>query len=241
MKDRFTPLADYLSEAAYIYSDSDDEETMYKTRTENNSATYKSTRNPNLDFFFHVTPDTSPQTLITKLESSWAHNPVTTLKLICNLRGIRGTGKTDKESFYTCVLCLHNNHAKTLVCNIPVLVEFGYFKDLLEILYRLVEGEDVRKVAKELWMAKKMSKGKGRARRMYFLNKEREKKEEIIMKRKRMARRGRRNNRRDMRVDKSQMKKTREERVKENRKQMEKNKYEAKMLRKQIHYNNIRV
>ncbi|PWA51499.1 hypothetical protein CTI12_AA466310 [Artemisia annua] len=46
--------------------------------------------------------------------------------------------------------------------------------------------------------------------------------------------RGRRNNRRDMRVvDESRMKKTREERVEENRKQMEKNKYEAKRFRKE--------
>ncbi|PWA99542.1 hypothetical protein CTI12_AA005400 [Artemisia annua] len=233
MKNRFTTLADYLSEDEFSYSDSDDE-TMYKTRTENNSATYRTTQNPNLDFFFHITPDTPPQTLITKLKSSWAHDPLTTLKLICNLRGIRGTGKTDKESFYTSAIWLHKKHAKTLVCNIPVLVEFGYFKDLLEILYRLVEGEDVRKVAKKLWMAKKLSKGKGINRKMYFLNKKRERKEEI--KRKRMAKRnrGRRNNRRsDMRVDESRIKKTRDERVEENRKQMEKNKYEAKKLRKE--------
>ncbi|PWA53663.1 hypothetical protein CTI12_AA442970 [Artemisia annua] len=227
---RYPPLADYLSEAASIYSDSDDE-TTYKTRTENNSATYRTTQHPNLDFFFHVTPDTSRQTLITKLESSWAHDPLTTLKLICNLRGIRGTGKTNKESFYTCSIWLHNNHASTLVCNIPVLVEFGYFKDLLEILYRLVEGDNVREVAKRLWMGEKNSKGKGTARKMYFLNKQREKREKkeekmkctIMVKRGR----GRRNNRRDMREVESRM------RVEENRKQMEKNKYEAKKLRKE--------
>ncbi|PWA77813.1 hypothetical protein CTI12_AA220800 [Artemisia annua] len=226
----------YYSDS-YSSSDSDVSSLAeYKTRTENNSATYNTTLNPNLDFFFHITPDTSPQTLTTKLESSWAHDPLTTLKLICNLRGIRGTGKSDKESFYTSAIWLHNNHANTLVCNIPVLVQFGYFKDLLEILYRLVEGEDVRQVAKELWMAKKLSKGKGMARKMYFLNKKREKREkkEEMMKSKIMVKRGRgrRNNRRDMREDESMMKKTREERVEENRKQMEKNKYEAKRLRK---------
>ncbi|PWA90641.1 hypothetical protein CTI12_AA096730 [Artemisia annua] len=170
-----------------------------KTLTENNSATYKTTTNPNLDFFFHVTPDTSPKTLISMLEESWAHNPLTTLKLICNLRGIRGTGKSDKQSFYTSAIWLHNNHAKTLVCNIPVFVEFGYFKDLLEILYRLIQGDDVRKVSNKLWMAKKLAKGKGMARKMYFLNKKREKREE--MKRKKMASRGRGNYRRNIRED----------------------------------------
>ncbi|PWA43913.1 hypothetical protein CTI12_AA531340 [Artemisia annua] len=198
---RYPPLANYFSEAANIYSDSDDE-TMYKTRTENNSATYRTTQNPNLDFFFHVTPDTSPQTLITKLESSWAHDPLTTLKLICNLRGIRGTRHT---------------------------------------WHWLVEGEDVREVAKRLWMEKKLSKGKGMARKMYFLNKKREEKNKKreankeLMMFKKMVKigRGRKNNRRDMREDESRMNKTREERVEENRKQMEKNKYEAKKLRKQ--------
>ncbi|PWA68630.1 hypothetical protein CTI12_AA303890 [Artemisia annua] len=60
------------------------------------------------------------------------------------------------------------------------------------------------------------------ARKMYFLNKK-----------KREKRNKKRNNRRGMREDDSRMNKTREERVEENRKQMEKNKYEAKKLRKQ--------
>nr|GEX90574.1 hypothetical protein [Tanacetum cinerariifolium] len=251
-KNRFTALRDsYSSDSAsdnsetsydhtahtattYHYysdsSDSNDSIAAYKTRTENNSATYKSTQNPNLDFFFHITPDTSPQTLITKLESSWAHDPLTTLKLICNLRGIRGTGKSDKESFYTSAKWLHNNHANTLVCNTPVLVEFGYFKDLLEILYRLIQGEDVRKEAKKVWMAKKNSKGKGMARKFYFLNKKREKKEERKRERRR---RGGRNYRRNSREDEGKSSRSRMERVEENRKQMEKNRYEAKRLRKE--------
>ncbi|PWA85310.1 hypothetical protein CTI12_AA149770 [Artemisia annua] len=239
---RFTPIAtsdSYSSDYSDSYSSSDSDVSLaeYKTRTENNSATYSTTLNPNLDFFFHITPDTSRKTLITKLEASWAHEPLTTLKLICNLRGIRGTGKTDKESFYTCAAWLHNNHANTLVCNIPVLVEFGYFKDLLEILYRLIQGEDVRKESKKVWMAKKKSKGKGMARKFYFLNKKKEKKEEM-KKRKNMERRGRggTKNRRNFREDEgksSRSRKTREERVEKNRKQMEKNKYEAKRLRKE--------
>ncbi|XP_031110671.1 flagellar attachment zone protein 1-like [Ipomoea triloba] len=117
--------------------------------TENGSATFLSTGNPCLDFFFHVVPHMPPQDLIGRLDVSWAHNPLTTLKLICNLRGVRGTGKSDKEGFYLAALWLHYNHPKTLSGNLKALAEFGYFKDFLEILYRILEGPYVRKFEKE--------------------------------------------------------------------------------------------
>ncbi|KAH0711544.1 hypothetical protein KY285_007064 [Solanum tuberosum] len=71
------------------------------------------------------------------------------------IRGVRGTGKSEKEGFYTAALWLHNKHPKTLACNIKAIADFGYFKDVLEILYRLLEGHEVRKNEKEKWMEKK--------------------------------------------------------------------------------------
>lgn len=126
--------------------------------TENNSATFISSGNPCLDFFFHVVPDTSPDDLIGRLELAWAHNPLTALKLICNLRGVRGTGKSDKEGFYAAAFWLHYTHPKTLACNVHALADFGYFKDLLEILYRILEGPFVRKTEKE---EREKSRGRG--------------------------------------------------------------------------------
>ncbi|XP_059277463.1 uncharacterized protein LOC132031464 [Lycium ferocissimum] len=120
-----------------------------KGLTENNSGTFISSGNPCLDFFFHVVPDTSPDDLISRLELAWAHNPLTALKLICNLRGVRGTGKSDKEGFYTAAFWLHYKHPKTLACNVKVIADFGYFKDFLEILYRIMEGPFIRKKEKE--------------------------------------------------------------------------------------------
>ncbi|KAK3223757.1 hypothetical protein Dsin_010782 [Dipteronia sinensis] len=118
------------------------------TSTENRSPTFMSTGNPCLDFFFHVVPDTPPQSLKNRLQSAWVHDPLTTLKLVCNLRGVRGTGKSDKEGFYTAALWIHENHPKTLARNVDSFAEFGYFKDLLEILYRLLEGSNVREIEK---------------------------------------------------------------------------------------------
>ncbi|KAI9169383.1 hypothetical protein LWI28_011529 [Acer negundo] len=85
------------------------------TYTENRPPTFMSTGNPCLDFFFHVVPDTPPQSLKNRLQSAWAHDPLTTLKLVCNLR---------------------------------VAPESQTRKDLLEILYRLLEGSNVRKIEK---------------------------------------------------------------------------------------------
>ncbi|KAG8373928.1 hypothetical protein BUALT_Bualt11G0076200 [Buddleja alternifolia] len=126
-----------------------------KGLTENCSPTFLSTGNPCLDFFFHVVPDTPSETLIQRLNLAWDENPLKTLKLICNLRGVRGTGKSDKEGYYTAALWLHKHHPKTLACNVASMADFGYFKDLPEILYRLLEGSDSRKLAKEAWLKRK--------------------------------------------------------------------------------------
>ncbi|KAJ0038851.1 hypothetical protein Pint_23793 [Pistacia integerrima] len=72
--------------------------------------------------------------------------------------GVRGTGKSDKEGFYTAALWLHSLHPKTLACNVASFAEFGYFKDLPEIIYRLLEGLDVRKLQKAEWMQRKRSR-----------------------------------------------------------------------------------
>ncbi|OIW21948.1 hypothetical protein TanjilG_16155 [Lupinus angustifolius] len=128
--------------------------------THNNSPTLISSGNPCLDFFFHIVPDTPPQTLLQRLQLSWAHNPLITLKLVCNLRGLRGTRKSDKEGFYATALWLHAHHPKTLASNVPSLAEFGYFKDLPEILFRILEGPHVRKKQKEEWEKIKGSSSK---------------------------------------------------------------------------------
>ncbi|CAL2252626.1 unnamed protein product [Prunus armeniaca] len=81
------------------------------------------------------------------LPAAWSHNPLITLKLICNLLDRRRRG--DAEGFYTAAFWLHHNHPKTLVANLlPIAGWFGYFggmRDLVEILYRILAGQDVRR------------------------------------------------------------------------------------------------
>ncbi|KFK25558.1 hypothetical protein AALP_AA8G130400 [Arabis alpina] len=124
-------------------------------RTENGADTYLSAGNPCLDFFFHVVPDSSKESIEESLVKAWDHDPLTTLKLICNLRGVRGTGKSDKEGFYKAALWLHGSHPKTLACNLDSLSNFGYFKDFPEILYRILQGHEIRETQKSEWNQRK--------------------------------------------------------------------------------------
>ncbi|XP_010419887.1 PREDICTED: uncharacterized protein LOC104705568 [Camelina sativa] len=133
--------------------------------TENNSAAYLSSGNPCLDFFFQVVPSTRKSSIEDLLNKAWDHDALTTLKLICNLRGVRGTGKSDKEGFYKAALWLHGRHPKTLACNLEALSKFGYFKDFPELLYRILLGAEIRKIKKS---QKYQNKGKASRARFAF-------------------------------------------------------------------------
>ncbi|KAF7104406.1 hypothetical protein CFC21_105306 [Triticum aestivum] len=111
-----------------------------KTCTENNSPTFATSGDPCLDFFFHVVPDTPAETVSSLLANAWAAEPTTALRLACNLRGVRGTGKSDREGFYAAALWMHGSHPATLALNARPVAEFGYLKDLPEILHRIIHG-----------------------------------------------------------------------------------------------------
>ena len=98
-----------------------------KSVTKNNSPTLLSSGNPCLDFFFHIVPYTPPETINHRLKLAWDHDPLKALKLVCNLRGVKGTGKSDRESFYTSALWLHQHHPKTLAGNAAAFAGFGYW------------------------------------------------------------------------------------------------------------------
>lgn len=74
----------------------------------------------------------------------------------------RGTGKSDKEGFHTAAFWLFRNHPRTLGCSVGSFADFGYFKDLPEILYRLLEGSDVRLLQKLEWQQHKGLRDKKR-------------------------------------------------------------------------------
>ncbi|KAJ4758143.1 plant/protein [Rhynchospora pubera] len=115
-----------------------------KGLTENFSPTYMTSGDPGLDFFFQVVPGTSADTVTSLLSAAWATDPSTALRLMCNLRGVRGTGKSDREGFYASAIWLHSQHPKTLALNAGPISEFGYLKDMPEILHRIINGGSTR-------------------------------------------------------------------------------------------------
>ncbi|KAM1570452.1 hypothetical protein ACFX10_035445 [Malus domestica] len=71
------------------------------------------------------------------LPSAWSHNPLTTLKLICNFIDKRGNGgkRNQDKAFFTAAVWLYQNHPKTLSGS------FGHILDLPCILSQVLPGE----------------------------------------------------------------------------------------------------
>ncbi|EKM81275.1 hypothetical protein AGABI1DRAFT_36686 [Agaricus bisporus var. burnettii JB137-S8] len=88
------------------------------------------------------------------LEKAWKEDPALALKLIWNLRSIHD-GKNEKELFYRAFGWLYDNHPRTALSNLHMLVSpscvtskgkggglpHGYWKDLLNILALATCGE----------------------------------------------------------------------------------------------------
>jgi len=102
-------------------------------RTENNAVTFNTSGHPIVDFFFHVMEQTSDDNTLQLLKKSWSSNALNTLKLVANLRDVRG-GKSIRYQSITCLYWLYQNHPLTLYNNLENFVKVGYWKDLLHIL-----------------------------------------------------------------------------------------------------------
>ncbi|MCO5608330.1 hypothetical protein L7F22_062536 [Adiantum nelumboides] len=140
--------SDEDAEGAYSSDDVDAEMGLSPTAaslltlTENESATFSSSGDSCVDFFFQIVPDTPGSTVVSLLELAWKQDALTALKLVFHLRGVRGSGKSNKLAFYTCTSWLHQHHPQTLHENLHLVPKFGYYKDLLEIVLREIEGPE---------------------------------------------------------------------------------------------------
>ncbi|KAG1807297.1 uncharacterized protein BJ212DRAFT_1387541 [Suillus subaureus] len=128
--------------------------TAHHKLTENYSPAFSSTLSTTLDAFNGIRPNVSGSSIDDYLFKAWAENPVLTLRIIWSLRSIHD-GKSDKELFYMAFGWLFENHPRTAISNLHLLVEpvctrlrpvkgkdtkkrvnmsHGYWKDLLNIL-----------------------------------------------------------------------------------------------------------
>ncbi|KAK6996501.1 hypothetical protein R3P38DRAFT_3407319 [Favolaschia claudopus] len=127
----------------------------HRTLTENSAPAYDSTLSPTLDAFQKLTHFSWGDSVGELLDRAWAEDPQLTLKIIWNLRSIHD-GKSEKEGFYRAFGWLYDNHPRTAITNLHLLVEpvcgtgkaeqeltlsHGYWKDLLNILALETVGE----------------------------------------------------------------------------------------------------
>ncbi|KAJ7662973.1 hypothetical protein B0H17DRAFT_1171606 [Mycena rosella] len=121
-------------------------ESSHRTYTENGAPAYNSTLSPTLDAFQKLKPYLYGEQVGNLLEKAWEEDPDLTLKIIWNMRSIHD-GKAEREGFYRAFGWLYDNHPRTAIANLHLLVEpvcakpgkdvggaHGYYKDLLNIL-----------------------------------------------------------------------------------------------------------
>ncbi|KAG1762186.1 hypothetical protein EDD22DRAFT_892930 [Suillus occidentalis] len=135
--------------------------TAHRKLTENYSPAFSSTLSATLDAFNGIRPGVSGSSVDAYLFQAWAEDPALTLRIIWSLRIIHD-GKGDKELFYMAFGWLFENHPRTALSNLYLLVEpvctrlqpvkgkdtkkrvkmsHGYWKDLLNILALATVGE----------------------------------------------------------------------------------------------------
>lgn len=109
------------------------------TYTENGALAHLSTGQKCLDFFFKVMARDkrtamSDENIVCHMKDAWNECPQVALRLIANLRDIRGnTGKGERHAAEVCWKWLLENHPEQLAANMHHIPFFGRWKDLLDI------------------------------------------------------------------------------------------------------------
>lgn len=95
-----------------------------RKRTTNDAPGFASTLDPTLDAFDGLSQQTNWNDIkpLTTLRRSYERDPVTTVKIIFNLRSIH-EGKSEREGFYRAWGWLYREHPRTAIANLPALVE----------------------------------------------------------------------------------------------------------------------
>ncbi|KAG8791898.1 hypothetical protein FRC16_000234 [Serendipita sp. 398] len=92
-----------------------------KQYTQNSAHGFASTGSALVDAFNGLNQATESKDFEPILRKAWDADPLTTLKIIFNLRSIH-EGKSDREGFYRAWGWLYRNHPRTAILNTPALV-----------------------------------------------------------------------------------------------------------------------
>jgi hypothetical protein len=106
---------------------------LNKTTTWNGDVAYTTTNDPRLDLFFSgLVRMCDDDKLNNMVQLSWSKYPEDTVKLIIHSRDCR-TGKGEKKVSYSAMLWLRKYKPLTYLMNLSKFLEYGCFKDLLQL------------------------------------------------------------------------------------------------------------
>jgi hypothetical protein len=129
--------------------------------TENWALAYAGTTDARLDFFYSILPDTQKEKVFSMAQNSWQVDKLDTLKIIFHLGAVR-FGKADSKHFQNALYWLYQNHPKTLLANLSLVSETGYWKHLLLLLQDIHEEPQVERMLPATPKIGRKGKGKGR-------------------------------------------------------------------------------
>jgi hypothetical protein len=103
------------------------------TITENDQPAYSSTGSYLLDFFIMSVRNTPEEDLINNLKLAYREDPRSTIALLFQLRDAR-KGKGEKLLTYYSLLWLKKYHPRVYLLNIEKFIDYGYYKDLCQLV-----------------------------------------------------------------------------------------------------------
>ena len=117
-------------------------------RGENGAPCHASSNNPGLDLFFKSVRDISDDELnkliINVLNSKNSDNVADVFVQMFQVRNCRG-GKGEKDLSYKMLFTLYNKYPETIISLVHLYKDYGYWKDLINILELINEKDDKEK------------------------------------------------------------------------------------------------
>lgn len=102
-----------------------------QTVTENNADTFVSTKSAVLDFFYHAAASRADQMKVANLfRGAYSEYQALAIVAMFYLRDVRG-GQQEKDSFFTCLEYIKSRHHHIYFALLPLIPEYGSWKDLI--------------------------------------------------------------------------------------------------------------
>lgn len=129
-----------------MFSDDESVAPPNMTRTENGAATYTTSGDALVDFFFNVVPTIGAEEFERLLEEAWQQNKPASVRLVFQVGNCRKgeVGKCDKENFLRGLFAIWKKDPDVIFANLGEIVKHSSYGTLLRFLELVVAGPHVR-------------------------------------------------------------------------------------------------